>query len=76
MAQGAPCWRDFGFTSLQKCRESLAIGLGALATVTLSAHSGENPPRRKPCHGVNDACVVLLLTNHRGSAQLPQHQRR
>ena len=41
---------------------ALAMGLGALATVTLSAHSGENPPLRKPCHGVNDACVVLLLT--------------
>ena len=24
--------------------------------------SGEHPPPRRPCHGVNDACVVLLLT--------------
>jgi hypothetical protein len=36
--------------------------IAALVTVTLSVHSRDNPPPRRPCHGVNDACVVLLLT--------------
>ena len=38
------------------------MAVAAFATVTVSAHSGENPPLHRPCHGVNDACVVLLLT--------------
>lgn len=41
---------------------STATAVASLATVSLSAHPGENPPPRSPCHGVNDACVVLLLT--------------
>lgn len=41
---------------------STATAVASLATAPLSAHPGENPPPRSPCHGVNDACVVLLLT--------------
>ena len=56
-----PC--TFGVAAVVCARaDAPAMALGALATVSLSAHSGENPPLHRPCHGVNDACVVLLLT--------------